>query len=222
VGNGAKSAPKVSVTVSCNGCDTLKTLPNEVVVGSLALVRARSSLLITVAAVLLISVAGGWWWSRSTDETYELDATAGSIALNKVAEGSVFATVDLQTATGARVSTDTLIGRPLIVNFWFSTCEPCRREFPVLVDAHELHGERIRFIGVNLSDSAEVAAAFTAQFDATFETFFDRDGRLTSALGVATAPVTMLVDEGGVVRRQLTGEITAASLATAIREVFPS
>ncbi|NDC12313.1 MAG: hypothetical protein EBZ88_07685, partial [Actinobacteria bacterium] len=67
-------------------------------------------MLITVAAVLLISVAGGWWWSRSTDETYELDATAGSIALNKIAEGSVFATVDLQTATGARVSTDTLIG----------------------------------------------------------------------------------------------------------------
>jgi len=222
-GNGAKSAlTPASVAVPCNGCDTPKTLPNERAVGSLALVRARSSLLVTVAAVVIVSVLGGWWWSRSSDDTYELETTTGSIALNKVAEGSLFASVDLQTATGARVSTDTLIGQPLIVNFWFSTCEPCRREFPVLVDAHGQYGERIRFIGVNLSDSAETATAFTDQFGATFETFFDRDGRLTSALGVATAPVTMLVDAGGVVRRQLTGEITAESLTAAIREVFPS
>ena len=66
------------------------------------------------------------------------------------------------------------------------------------------------------------AAAFTAEFGATFETFFDRDGRLTSAMGVATAPVTMLIDAGGVVRRQLTGEITSETLSTALREVFPS
>lgn len=190
--------------------------------GSLALVRARSWWLVTAAAVALISVVGGWWWSRSAEDAYDLDATAGSIALNKVAEGSLFASVDLYTATGAQISSGTLIGQPLLVNFWFSTCEPCRREFPVLVDAHERYGDRIRFVGVNLSDSAETAAAFTGRFGATFETFFDRDGRLTSALGVATAPVTMLIDEGGVVRRQLTGEITAESLATAIREVFPS
>jgi len=34
--------------------------------------------------------------------------------------------------------------------------------------------------------------------------------------------VTLLVDSGGVVRRQLTGEITMESLAAAIAEVFPS
>jgi len=52
--------------------------------------------------------------------------------------------------------------------------------------------------------------------------FFDRDGRLTSAMGVATAPVTLLVDSGGLVRRQLTGEVTAPVLDAAIDEVFPS
>jgi hypothetical protein len=41
-------------------------------------------------------------------------------------------------------------------------------------------------------------------------------------MGIATAPVTLLVDAGGVVRRQLTGEITAELLAAAIAEAFPS
>ncbi|MFZ9731305.1 MAG: TlpA family protein disulfide reductase, partial [Ilumatobacteraceae bacterium] len=80
----------------------------------------------------------------------------------------------------------------------------------------------LRFIGVNLNDSPERAAEFAAEFGAEFETFFDRDGRLTSAMGVATAPVTLLIDAGGVVRRQITGEVTAMMLDEAIAEVFPS
>jgi len=133
----------------------------------------------------------------------------------------MFATVDVEDANGNVVSTETLVGVPLIVNFWFSTCEPCRREFPVLVDADTRY-DAMQVVGINLSDSSETAAVFTAQFGARFDTYFDRDGRLTSAMGVATAPVTLLVDSGGVVRRQLTGEITMESLAAAIAEVFPS
>jgi hypothetical protein len=80
----------------------------------------------------------------------------------------------------------------------------------------------VRFIGVNINDTSEAAARFLTTYNATFDNFFDRDGRLTSALSIATAPVTLLIDAGGVVRRQLTGEITAAMLNEAINEVFPA
>ena len=69
---------------------------------------------------------------------------------------------------------------------------------------------------------AAVAEKFMQTYRATFDTFFDRDGNFTTAMGVATAPVTLLVDAGGVVRRQLTGEITAAVLNQAIIEIFPA
>ena len=89
----------------------------------------------------------------------------------------------------------------------------------VAADAQFNH---IRFVGVNISDASETAETFLTTYDATFDNFFDRDGRLTSAMGIATAPVTLLIDAGGVVRRQLTGEITAAMLNEAITEVFPA
>ncbi|MEY3364023.1 MAG: Redoxin, partial [Actinomycetota bacterium] len=92
---------------------------------------------------------------------------------------------------------------------------------PVLVAA-DAQFNHIRFVGVNISDTSETAETFLATYDATFDNFFDRDGRLTSAMGIATAPVTLLIDAGGVVRRQLTGEITAAMLNEAITEVFPA
>jgi thiol-disulfide isomerase/thioredoxin len=141
--------------------------------------------------------------------------------LNKVSEGMMLPVVDLEDASDNIVSTDTWLGEPLLVNFWFTTCEPCRREFPVLVQAADEY-PGLRFIGVNLNDTSGRAMAFAAEFGATFEMYFDRDGRLTSAMGVATAPVTLLIDAGGVVRRQITGEVTAPMLRKAIDEVFPS
>jgi thiol-disulfide isomerase/thioredoxin len=170
---------------------------------------------------VVASILIGWWSSRSDDDSYVLDGTVGSIALNKVSEGKLLAAVDLEDAEGNIVSTDTFFGRSTIINFWFTTCEPCRREFPVLVASAQEHPQ-LRFIGVNLNDQSDVALAFAESYGATFEMLFDRDGRLTSAMGVATAPVTLLIDSGGVVRRQLTGEVSAQSLAQAIRDVFPS
>lgn len=184
--------------------------------------RLRRRLLTqSLAAAVVVALVIGWWTSRDGSETYVLDSTVGSIALNKISEGATLAVVDLEDASSNLISTETWLGEPLLVNFWFSTCEPCRREFPVLVKADDQY-PGLRFIGVNLNDSPERAAEFAAEFGAEFETFFDRDGRLTSAMGVATAPVTLLIDAGGVVRRQITGEVTTKMLDEAIAEVFPS
>ncbi|MEY3482887.1 MAG: hypothetical protein RLZ40_930 [Actinomycetota bacterium] len=206
----------------CCRRDTATTLPKKAGIGSLAAVRVRRKLLApSLVVAIAVAIGAGWWWSRASDDTYVLDSTVGTIALNKVSEGSMLAEVDLEDLDGNVVSTSTFVGEPLVVNFWFTTCEPCRREFPVLVAADVRH-PRLRFIGVNLLDESEAARAFAASYGATFDMFFDRDGRLTSAMGVATAPVTLLVDAGGVVRRQLTGEVTTESLERAIAEAFPS
>ena len=195
------------------------TLPKKARIGSLAAVRKL--LVQSLIAALVFALGVGWWWSRGENDTYVLDSGVGSIALNKVSEGAMLAEVELEDQQGNLVSTTTFIGEPLIVNFWFTTCEPCRREFPVLVAADARHSD-LRFIGVNLVDESETASAFATAYGARFELFFDRDGRLTSAMGVSTAPVTLLVDAGGVVRRQLTGEVSAERLERAIAEVFPS
>jgi thiol-disulfide isomerase/thioredoxin len=198
------------------------TLPKMSVVSSLACVRIRRPLLLTSLAIaLVVSLGGGWLLSADSQDDYQLDSSVGSIALNKVSEGNSLTSVQLEDPSGNLIATDTWLGQPLVVNFWFSTCEPCRREFPVLVAA-DRQFDHVRFIGVNINDTSEAAARFLATYNATFDNFFDRDGRLTSALSIATAPVTLLIDAGGVVRRQLTGEITAAMLNEAINEVFPS
>lgn len=198
------------------------TLPNNASIGSLAGVRKRRPLVVvSLIVALCFAVIGGWILSNDSTDEYPLSQTVSSIALNKLSEGAMLATVMVQDANDNLVSTELWLGEPLVINFWFSTCEPCRREFPVLVAA-DAQFDQVRFVGVNLNDSSAVAEAFMQTYGATFDTFFDRNGILTSAMGVATAPVTLLVDAGGVVRRQLTGEVTAATLNKAITDVFPT
>ena len=58
-------------------------------------------------AALVASIAIGWWTTRNGTDSYVLDSTVGSIALNKVSEGVMLPVVDLEDASDNIVSTDT-------------------------------------------------------------------------------------------------------------------
>ena len=47
-------------------------------------------------------------------------------------------------------------GKPLLVNFWATWCDPCREEFPDLVKIDAEYKGRIDFITVSLDDLAEI------------------------------------------------------------------
>lgn len=184
-------------------------------------------MVITIVVAILASIPAAWWstsGSGSADDSgsdsIRLESPSGSIALNRQSEGTLLATAGIESLTGDVVSTASLLGQPLVVNFWYSTCEPCRREFPVLAAAHAERGDVVRFVGVNINDSAAVTADFAARYGAEFEQYRDPNGVLTAAMGIATAPVTLFVDAGGIVVRQVAGEITATMLDATMREAF--
>lgn len=47
-------------------------------------------------------------------------------------------------------------GKPLLVNFWATWCEPCREEFPDLVKIDNEFRGKIDFITVSLDDVADI------------------------------------------------------------------
>jgi len=47
-------------------------------------------------------------------------------------------------------------GKPLLVNFWATWCDPCREEFPDLVKLNALYQDKIDFVTVSLDDLAEI------------------------------------------------------------------
>jgi thiol-disulfide isomerase/thioredoxin len=47
-------------------------------------------------------------------------------------------------------------GKPLLINFWATWCDPCREEFPDLVKIDDEFRGKIDFITVSLDDLAEI------------------------------------------------------------------
>ena len=178
--------------------------------------------------VLMVSIGGGWLWSSLavTESTMILttpgEAPYPNLNTNDDIEGLRLPVVELQTIDGQAKTSESLIGTPLIINFWYSTCEPCRREMPVLADAHEKYGSKISFLGLNMNDSASVAKEFAEKYNVKYEIAFDPSGSFISGLGIATAPTTLFVSKDGVVLDQVAGELTTEKLDALIAEWFPS
>lgn len=174
----------------------------------------------------MLSVVIGWWWSaRSTPVVNATLTTPGlvpypTIGTNDDLVGRTLPTSTIISLDGTRMSTSDLFGTPLLINFWFSTCEPCRREMPTLAAAHRQYGDSIRFVGLNMNDSATVARAFAEKYGVTYELFAEPSGVFVTALGIATAPFTLFVNSDGRIVNQFAGELTASTLDALISEAL--
>jgi peroxiredoxin len=103
-------------------------------------------------------------------------------------------------------------GRPLILNFWQTTCEPCRREMPAFAEFLEDQDE-VALLAISIEETSEQVRAFFAGLDMLpVPTALDVEGAARRAYGVAGLPTTYIIDDGGVVRYMHLGEMSALQL----------
>ena len=139
-----------------------------------------------------------------------------SIGTNAAVTGRALPHVDIQTLAGDTFATADLIGRPLVVNFWYSTCAPCKRELPAFAAVQGKLGDQVRFIGVDTLPPSDHEEAFARDRGVQYELLYDPNGELTTAVGIANSPQTLFIDANGTIVDQ-TGELTADKLEALIR-----
>jgi cytochrome c biogenesis protein CcmG/thiol:disulfide interchange protein DsbE len=108
----------------------------------------------------------------------------------------------------ADVSLSSLRGRPVVVNFWASWCDPCKDEAPFLQQMWERYRERgLVVIGVDTNDFRRDARRFVGRYGLTFPIAYDGPGKARDAYGVTGFPETYVVDPEGRVIDALVGGI---------------
>ncbi len=110
-----------------------------------------------------------------------------------------------------------LQGRPVVVNFWASWCDPCRAEAKVLEAGwREARADGVLFVGVDTQDNREDARDFIAEFGLTFP-HVRAPGRETDRRwGVTGLPETYFVDARGRVVGHVIGTVDERSLAEGV------
>ena len=127
----------------------------------------------------------------------------------------------LTAIDGTKVSSASLAGRPLIVNFWASWCGPCVQEHPVLLDTARRYGDRVTIVGILYDDTASDAARFLARYGAGgWADLADPGGGTAISFGVTGPPETYFIDATGVVRGKQFGPVTADVVASQLARLL--
>jgi cytochrome c biogenesis protein CcmG/thiol:disulfide interchange protein DsbE len=110
-------------------------------------------------------------------------------------------------------------GKPLIVNFFSSTCAPCRTEMPALEAVHRSLGDQVTFLGMDVQDTVEGGKAFIATVGITWELGRDPDGALLQSLvKVLGLPTTVVLDRDGRIAFTHLGPLDVDGLTGKLRD----
>jgi cytochrome c biogenesis protein CcmG, thiol:disulfide interchange protein DsbE len=113
------------------------------------------------------------------------------------------------TLDGATFDLASLRGRPVLVNFWDAGCEPCRAEFPLLLEELSRHAaQNLAVVGILFIQAPGPARDFVAEFNATWPTVEDPTGAIRGAYRVAARPQTYFIDRDGILRSIQVGQLT--------------
>jgi thiol-disulfide isomerase/thioredoxin len=123
-------------------------------------------------------------------------------------------------------------GKPLVVTFWATWCEPCRDEFPLLVELYKQYAPQgLTIFGVSLDDDADMnlVRRFLARNQPGFSNYRQKPGidvdafyRGVNPAWTGTMPETIFYGRDGHIIGHFVGAQPRAAFEEGIRQVLAS
>ena len=110
---------------------------------------------------------------------------------------------------GKRITSESLRGKVVMVNFWATDCATCVKEMPQMVETYnKFKGQGLEFVAVAMRyDPPNYVLNYTAERKLPFTVALDTDGKLAKSFGdVALTPTTYVIDKEGKIIKRYVGE----------------
>ena len=124
---------------------------------------------------------------------------------------------------GELISLSRFLGNPVVINFWFPSCPPCRAEMPDLEQAFQGHrADGVKFIGVQLVglDTAEDGQEFVDSVGVTYALGADETADTIRDYEIVSFPSTIFLDRDHKVVSKWAGILTADKLEELIQQAM--
>ena len=119
-----------------------------------------------------------------------------------------------------RVTLERFAGRPVVLNFWASWCEPCKQEAPEFARVAREFESDVAFLGVTILDGRSAAQDFVKAYDIPYDSVRDVNGSIAKRFKVAGAPETMFIDARGRLVGKFIGNIGDGQLEPLVRQLL--
>ncbi|NRR92564.1 TlpA family protein disulfide reductase [Winogradskyella undariae] len=100
---------------------------------------------------------------------------------------------ELPLLSGKKINSESLKGKPTIINFWFSNCAPCIEEMPLLNEIKSEFGNEVNFISMTFQNQNEVNE-FLRTHDFDFTHIVDSKDYIKT-FGTFGYPKTLILDK---------------------------
>jgi len=170
-----------------------------------ARVRSKRARLITIIVIIAVVVVVG-------------------IVVGRSSHGS--SDVTLEIITWDETTLSTLKGTSLVLNFWATTCGPCRGELPYFEAVAQESGGNITVIAINVGESVSRIQRFFGDYEPTMMLASDRNGEAFADYCQKYGnqwyiPFTLFIDSEGMVKHTKIGAfMSEGELWGTLEDVF--
>jgi len=158
--------------------------------------------------------------AQNTDQVERL------IANPRLSRGELAPAFSLRGTNGETISTGSLHGHIVLLDFWATWCGPCIASLPDIRKlAHEFPAEQFVLIGINEDEDAGAWRRFLSKEDMPWPQLRDENWNLFHAFGLApehkiVVPAYVVLDRDGLVLHKARGLEDASSLTKEIQKAL--
>jgi cytochrome c biogenesis protein CcmG/thiol:disulfide interchange protein DsbE len=159
---------------------------------------------------LLLLVVGALVWRLATPADREIGSKLVGRPLPDAQLGPM-------TPDAPPIPLRSLVGKPMVINFFASWCVPCIGEAPLL---GEMKQSGAQIVGIAVRDRSDDVAQFLAAHGNPYQAIgADPESRIQIALGSSGVPESFVVDGRGVIRYQHIGPIEASDVPIILQQL---
>ena len=176
--------------------------------------------LLIVILLLVLVVAGAALLYRNLGAGSTLPPAADPAPSRAAPDFTVY---DLE---GNEVHLSDFVGKPVVLNFWASSCGFCVQEMPAFQQAYEELGDEVSFVMVNVTDghwdTPESANAYIEDSGLTLPFYLDTDLSAAATYGVRGLPATAFISAEGDIIAARSGAMSYDILMENIELIYPN
>jgi len=176
----------------------------------------RALLLVAVIGAVLLTWAAARYARQFDGQATGAEAAAGAAAggervalrfFRNPAPAPAFTVRDLD---GRELSSASLRGKVVILNFWATWCPPCRAEIPDLVALQEKYRDHLVVIGVSEDEAGpEIVRQFAAQHKINYPIVMMTPELEKMFPGISALPTSFILDRDSRIVQKHVGMLTA-------------
>ena len=126
---------------------------------------------------------------------------------------------NLKTLDGKNAGMETFRGKPLVINFFASWCDPCRDEMPLINDLASKSGGQYHVLGIAVEDTRAAVTDYIKEAKLIFPVALDLNSTVKRSYRIFGPPATFFIDGQGIIRDVVIGPITSERAKEAVKKV---